>query len=39
MCGIVGALAQRDVSSILLEGLNRLDGTLISPSDLVEAVA
>ncbi len=25
MCGIVGALAQRDVSSILLEGLRRLE--------------
>ena len=25
MCGIVGALAQRDVSSILLEGLHRLE--------------
>lgn len=25
MCGIVGALAQRDVSSILLEGLYRLE--------------
>ena len=24
MCGIVGAVAQRDVSSILLEGLYRL---------------
>ena len=25
MCGIVGALAQRDVSSILMEGLHRLE--------------
>ena len=25
MCGIVGALAQRDVSSILLEGLYRIE--------------
>ena len=25
MCGIIGALAQRDVSSILLEGLYRLE--------------
>ena len=25
MCGIVGALARRDVSSILLEGLRRLE--------------
>ena len=25
MCGIVGALAQRDVSSILIEGLYRLE--------------
>ena len=25
MCGIVGAVAQRDVSGILLEGLRRLE--------------
>ena len=25
MCGIVGAVAQRDVSSILIEGLRRLE--------------
>ena len=25
MCGIVGAVAQRDVSAILLEGLKRLE--------------
>ena len=25
MCGIVGAVAQRDVSQILLEGLKRLE--------------
>ncbi|WP_430739126.1 hypothetical protein, partial [Salmonella enterica] len=25
MCGIVGAIAQRDVAEILLEGLRRLE--------------
>ena len=25
MCGIVGAVAQRDVSAILIEGLRRLE--------------
>ncbi len=27
MCGIVGAIAQRDVAEILLEGLRRLVGS------------
>ena len=27
MCGIVGAVAQRDVKDILIEGLRRLENT------------
>lgn len=40
MCGIVGAIAQRDVAEILLEGLRRLEyrgyDLLVWPSSMLK---